>query len=454
MGYNSYQGYGPRADIANLLMQQQAAQANGLPGAPGAGAPYPNQSQPAPAGGGVPEVAQIPGLAEADQSARSQREIAEMLTGRAMGRNATSIGTGLAQLGEAFIARKSMNKANDADSEAARMRSEMVAKAMGGDMSALGQIDLGAAIGQQNSNQAFAHQTAREGVEDQRYIEQRDNTIARQGIADTQYDNTVEREIARALVGDQQFSDKLGLDRSQHEAEMKLGYAGLTSKEDIEALKAAGEVPNNPAGLDKDAIKLEREFAKDWKTVYNDYADIQQQMGRIRVMGDPAIPDNERAAADLALVVAFTKMLDPGSVAREGEVALTQSAASLMGQVGTWLPKLQKGKTLLPDETRNALVAAAESMMPLYDGAYDNLGQNYSSSATEYGFEPRRVMMGYQPPGERGAQGAAAPVGAPPPEAMAMLMQDMSPEAQREFDEQFGPGSAKKAIQSMFAGGQ
>jgi len=353
-------------------------------------------------------------MAEVDQSARSRREIAELLTGRAMGRDATSIGTGLAQLGEAFLARKAIGKADSAEAEAARVRSDMINRAMGGDMSALGQLDLNAAITQKNSNRDFDFMSQQTGVENKRADE--GLGLQRRGV-DLQ---EIAQEFNQDMAGktfdqsERQFDATMDQRGQFHGDEMGLGYAKLAADDAAARAKAQADMPNNPAGLDPDTIKLEREYAKNWQGVYDDYADISTQMGRIKAMGDPNIPDDQRAVADLALVVAFTKMLDPGSVAREGEVALTQSAASLIGQAETWLPKLKNGKTLLPDETRNALVAAASSMMPIYDEAYNRLGQNYTSTAQQYGFEPERVMMGWTSPESR----APGPTGPPQPGAV------------------------------------
>lgn len=156
----------------------------------------------------------------------------------------------------------------------------------------------------------------------------------------------------------------------------------------------ADKTPGGP--MDPDNIKLEREFAKDWKGVQSNYQDIDSQYERMQQMaarGD--------SAGDLALVVSFTKMLDPGSVAREGEVALTQSAASFLAQAQNWLPRLEKGNTLLPPEVRKDLLDAAREMHGVYSKAYQNIANDYARTASDYGFGKDRVMMGYREPPPR-----------------------------------------------------
>lgn len=162
-------------------------------------------------------------------------------------------------------------------------------------------------------------------------------------------------------------------------------------------------VPVDPTygttGLDIEGVRAEREYARDWRGVYDNFASIRNEFGRIQQMAS-----RRDAAGDLALVVSFTKMLDPGSVAREGEVALTQSAASLLAQAQNYLPRLQQGNTLLPDQVRAQLLSAAQQMYGVYEGAYGRIGEDYYETAQQYGFDPSRVMRGYEPP-ERGPMG-------------------------------------------------
>jgi len=164
------------------------------------------------------------------------------------------------------------------------------------------------------------------------------------------------------------------------------------------------------ANIPSNMISAEREYAKEWRNVYNNFNDIQQQYNRLQTMG--ARGDS---AGDLALVVSFTKMLDPGSVAREGEVALTQSTAGLLQQVqnlpNTWV----QGRTLLTPTVRQALLAAGREMYGVYEKTYHDIANDYRGTAQQYGFDPERVMMGYRAPGG----GAPSPNAAPAAPAAA-----------------------------------
>jgi hypothetical protein len=153
--------------------------------------------------------------------------------------------------------------------------------------------------------------------------------------------------------------------------------------------------PNAP--LSPEAIRLEREYAKDWKNVDQNFKEIDSQFKRMET-----VANRKDAAGDLALIISFTKMLDPGSVAREGEVKLTQSAASLVDQALIWTDRIQKGNTLLPDSLRAAYLDAARDMYGVYQNAYQGIAQDYARTAQDYGFNPDRVMMGYDAPAQDG----------------------------------------------------
>lgn len=145
--------------------------------------------------------------------------------------------------------------------------------------------------------------------------------------------------------------------------------------------------------IDPKIIALETAQSGKWMPIQNNFQDIADQFGRINTLAK-----NKNSASDLGLIVSFTKMLDPGSVAREGEVALTQSAAGALDQAAVWIPRLQGGKTLLPDNTRQMYVNAARDMFSSYEKTYQRLADSTKKRATEYGLSPERIMLGYEPP--------------------------------------------------------
>lgn len=156
-----------------------------------------------------------------------------------------------------------------------------------------------------------------------------------------------------------------------------------------------------PEGLTNAQINIEDRLSQRWMPIYNNFAEIRDSWQRIQTTAS-----QRNSAGDLALVVAFTKMLDPGSVAREGEVTLTRSAASALAQAQNYLPRLARGNTLLPDSLRAQFVQVAQEMYGNYQRAYDRLARQTRDRALTYGAAPDRVMLGYEFEGEEAGPGS------------------------------------------------
>ena len=209
----------------------------------------------------------------------------------------------------------------------------------------------------------------------------------------------------------------------------------------------------NPAGLTEDQMKTEIQLADKWDKVAAEWQDVTNMSSRAKAMGARA-----DSVGDLQLTIALTKLADPGTAAREGEVELTQQTASLVSQAQNWIEKLQKGNTLLPPEVRKAMLDAVGEMEGVYSDFYSGVGERTKARVEQYGLDPRRVFLTMQPNSMREQDSgeimrgidevAASPTGsgAVPAEAAADLMRDPSPEAVAEFDDVFGAGMAQRVL--------
>lgn len=229
-----------------------------------------------------------------------------------------------------------------------------------------------------------------------------------------------------------------------------------------------GPADKRPGEMPLDLIRAEMSLADDWSKIQRDFDEVNSQAERAKALGGLANQSKEaQSAADLALIVTATKILDPTSVAREGEVKLTQSSASIWQQVQNLPNQWQYGQTTLPPAQRQALLQMIESLMPSYRQAYENRASDMKSSAQAYGFGEQRVMPGYRPsPAQveqaRRAQNAGAILGGTgefnpetfknmrinniPRDAVSELRADPSPEALAEFNEAFGAGAAEAIL--------
>jgi hypothetical protein len=210
--------------------------------------------------------------------------------------------------------------------------------------------------------------------------------------------------------------------------------------------------------VDPRIIALETTQSGKWMPIQSNFQDIADQFGRINTLAK-----NKNSASDLGLIVSFTKMLDPGSVAREGEVALTQSAASAYDQAMMIIPRWQNGKTLLSDTTRKMYLDAARDMFGTYEKTYQRLAQSTQKRATDYGLSPDRIMTGYEakapagktantPAMQMGVRAYAKQSGLPAEAITEFLANPSTPQEIKEFNDHFGEGQAEAILKAMRSG--
>jgi hypothetical protein len=238
------------------------------------------------------------------------------------------------------------------------------------------------------------------------------------------------------------------------------GYVFTGNPEQPLAPIKGGPADPMRSGVDVDPriIALETTQSGKWMPIQSNFQDIADQFGRINTLSE-----NKNSASDLGLIVSFTKMLDPGSVAREGEVALTQSAASAYEQAAMWVPRLAGGKTLLPDSVRNMYVSAARDMFGSYERTYQRLAQQTQQRAIDYGLNPDRIMLGYEAPApagktantpamQMGVRAYAKQSGLPAEAITEFLANPATPQEITEFNEAFGEGQAEAILKAMRSG--
>jgi len=146
--------------------------------------------------------------------------------------------------------------------------------------------------------------------------------------------------------------------------------------------------------------KEEGTFRKEFLKETADFREVDSAMRRVYAAKDDA-------AGDLALVFAYMKMLDPGSVVREGEAASLSAAQSIPARILLAYENAREGRKLGP-QIRQEIMAQVK---PMYDNAkqvYDGKARFYERVAGDYGYDPNRVIMGIEPlPPIGGGRGGA-----------------------------------------------
>lgn len=136
------------------------------------------------------------------------------------------------------------------------------------------------------------------------------------------------------------------------------------------------------------AAKLRTEFQKlpqvvDYQTVIRQYAS--------------ALKTQPNPTGDQALITAYAKMLDPGSVVREQEFNTVQAGDSTIGQV---IAKLNKefgadAAGLLRPEVRSRVKQEMQNLTSSYNQSYNQARTEYGKIAQGFGVSPDVVLGGH-----------------------------------------------------------
>jgi hypothetical protein len=170
-------------------------------------------------------------------------------------------------------------------------------------------------------------------------------------------------------------------------------------KSGAEAVRAEAEAKQLSAGIipvDK-RPELETKFRKEYNDQTKPYQEVKSAYGRV-------LSSEDSAVGDLSLIFGYMKMLDPGSVVREGEFATAQNAAGVPERIMNIYNKVATGQRLSPSQ-RDSFKGQAKG---LYNSALEG------EKTVRTGLE--RISKGYGLNTENIFYSATeqAPVGAPP----------------------------------------
>ncbi len=141
--------------------------------------------------------------------------------------------------------------------------------------------------------------------------------------------------------------------------------------------------PPDKTGPDFDTEqKLRKEYSG--LDLTKDFNKVEAAYGRISAT-EPT------AAGDLALIFNFMKMLDPGSVVREGEFANAQNTAGVPDRVRNVYNRLMSGERLNPAQ-REAFSSQAETLYEESANRMKGVNERYRSISGSHGLDPSRII--------------------------------------------------------------
>jgi hypothetical protein len=171
------------------------------------------------------------------------------------------------------------------------------------------------------------------------------------------------------------------------------------AKSGAEAKRAEAEANQILSGIipAEKRPEMETKFRKEYNDQTKPYQEVKSAYGRV-------LSSEDSAVGDLSLIFGYMKMLDPGSVVREGEFATAQNAAGVPERIMNIYNKVASGERLNAAQ-RNSFKGQAKG---LYNSALEG------EKTVRTGLE--RISKGYGLNTENIFYSATeqAPVGAPP----------------------------------------
>jgi hypothetical protein len=101
---------------------------------------------------------------------------------------------------------------------------------------------------------------------------------------------------------------------------------------------------------------------------------------------------SDSGVGDLSLIYGFIKLIDPGSVVREGEVHLTAEAGSAAQEAAGWFKRIKSGGRL-PPTLRSQYLDEAKNILGAQYSSYEPIANEYRRLATKAGADPDDVVL-------------------------------------------------------------
>lgn len=203
---------------------------------------------------------------------------------------------------------------------------------------------------------------------------------------------------AEAKFAPEKFGAELNLTNAQIAASKAARRASdaAAKKSGAEAARAQAEANQIAAGIipAEKRPEAEAKFRKEYSDQTKGYQDVKAAYGRVKASEDSAV-------GDLSLIFGYMKMLDPGSVVREGEFATAQNAAGVPERIQNIYNKVISGERLNAGQ-RKAFKGQAEK---LYQSAAEQekvVRSGLTRMATGYGLNTANIFYeaAETPPGQ------------------------------------------------------
>lgn len=237
---------------------------------------------------------------------------------------------------------------------------------------------------------------------------------------------TLRQETANAIIKEAEakfapdkFGAELGLTQAQIDASKAARRASdaAAAKSGADARRAQAEADQISSGIipaDK-RPEAETKFRKEYSDQTKGYQEVKSAYGRV-------LSSEDNAVGDLSLIFGYMKMLDPGSVVREGEFATAQNAAGVPERIQNIYNKVASGERLSASQ-RTAFKGQAGKLYETAQKQEATVRDGIGRIAKGYGLNTANIFYeatetaptapGAKPPAPAAAPGAPISVTAP-----------------------------------------
>lgn len=214
-----------------------------------------------------------------------------------------------------------------------------------------------------------------------------------------------------------------------------LGTKATASKLAAEATKLTADLKAAAAaGATKGKVDPEKRPDFELK-LRNQYLKETDEFQKVATAYDRVTAAEETGAGDVALIFNYMKMLDPGSVVREGEFATAENTSGVPDKLRNTYNKLMEGKRLSPEQRKN-FRSQAENMFKAAKPKEKRVRDRISRQAGNYGLNIDNIFLkdtaripGSQP---------EVPATLTLPSGRQLDMSKLTPEQQQKVMERYG----------------
>lgn len=157
------------------------------------------------------------------------------------------------------------------------------------------------------------------------------------------------------------------------------------------------------------AFGNEKDLRSEFTTQIKPYVELSQAYQKIETAAK-----NNSGAGDIALIYGFMKVLDPGSVVREGEFATAANAGGVSDTVRNMYNRAISGQRISP-EIRNDFLNQARNIVESQRVLSSDLIDRYTNVAQGYKLDPNQIVFDpfkrIKTPAQIAAEAAGSPAG-------------------------------------------